>query len=358
MPRSIFTPGMINIVLTDIEKHKGKSGKYVIAKRKACADIAITLRQIYPASKMTGTQIENLLEKIWADNRVPSHHGRSISNLFVYGRTMLGFLCNEELLLRRDQNGEVGLRIGPIADEVRAQRRELLKARRRARESSGEIDHLGQAPQPFETPSSKHSPCSSPRSHRSVACPIGQNDTQGRFNIPMPNTGNGQDLDINSRSPQSQSVKINSEHLYNAIGKYLETNPERFLPCPGDLEKAKNELMERIDTAVCSLVETNQEHLCMIPQIYAALSSVAFEDICKRVYGASSRNEILKKHNGLQLRSAFTLNEFLCAIIAAAIHDWVFEGRHAPLPFAYTGKTEWQSIFEEVVSKGRCFFPQ
>ena len=145
---------------------------------------------------------------------------------------------------------------------------------------------------------------------------------------------------------------------YAAIQEYLVDDPELYVPSSSALDRFKDTAICHIDCAVRSFLEavgpnqgtcsesysaTNYEKT---PNLYGVLSSPSFFDICKRVYGASTVESLYEK----SLQSYVSMKDFLSALLAASITDWVFDGRHDSLPRKLTCKTEISRVYEGQVA--------
>lgn len=53
---------------------------------------------------------------------------------------------------------------------------------------------------------------------------------------------------------------------------------------------------------------------------------------CKRIYGVDCREDLRQDSEDFLLCSPVTIEDFLRAMIAAAVNEWVFDGRHESMP--------------------------
>ena len=140
-----------------------------------------------------------------------------------------------------------------------------------------------------------------------------------------------------------------------AVNAYLLDNPESYRPSQSFLEDLKETIMKEIFMAVRDLLEGTNTICSKTPQLYLASSSLPFLEICKRIYGVGSQEELWRTSGTLLTFSPDVLSDFLRAIIAAAVNDWVLIGRHDFLPNDIHNHTGMLAIFMSEIAKGRLF---
>lgn len=117
-----------------------------------------------------------------------------------------------------------------------------------------------------------------------------------------------------------------------AVNEYLLDNPEIYVPSQSLLEHLRGVTMKEILFAVRDILEATKTEPDKAPQLYASLSSLPFFDICKRIYGVGRKEDLRRNSEGLLSHSPVTMKDFLRTMVAAAVNEWVFDGRHESLP--------------------------
>ena len=136
-----------------------------------------------------------------------------------------------------------------------------------------------------------------------------------------------------------------------AVNNYLLENPEIYSPSPSLLENLKGVAMKEILFAIRDLLEVTKTRNDKAPQLYACLSSSPFFDICKRVYGVGRKEDLRRTSETILLHSPVTMRDFLRAMVAAAVNEWVFDGRHEYLPSDLDKKTGVMATYESELAK-------
>ena len=113
-----------------------------------------------------------------------------------------------------------------------------------------------------------------------------------------------------------------------AVNKYLFGNPETKSPSRSDLVRLQRATMEEIMFAIHHLLDSTATEHEKVPEIYSSVSHLPFLAICKRIYGAGNREDLLRTSAELLVHSQVSVGDFLRATIGAAICEWVFEGCH------------------------------
>ena len=133
---------------------------------------------------------------------------------------------------------------------------------------------------------------------------------------------------------------------------YLLDDPQNYLPSKSHLETLKAEVMKEILFAVRNLLEATKTDYEKAPDLYASLSSIQFFNVCKRVYGIGRKQDLLNTAEDLLLSSPVTLRDFLRAMIAAAVNEWVFDGQYGSLPTGLDDTSCVLTIYQSEILKG------
>ena len=143
------------------------------------------------------------------------------------------------------------------------------------------------------------------------------------------------------------------------IRDYLVDDPDGFVPNKKTLCDIKSMLLQQISGAVQGLLEEDgveqagmasisaSRNYEKVPQLYGLTSETQFFDICKRVYGAGTKDVLYAKAS----MSYVSMKNFLCSLLAAAVTDWVFDGRHESLPTSVDFKTGISRVYESQVAE-------
>jgi len=136
-----------------------------------------------------------------------------------------------------------------------------------------------------------------------------------------------------------------------AVNDYLLENPEIYSPSPSLLEMLKGTVMKEILFAIRDLLKASKTDIGTAPQLYSSLSSTEFFDICKRVYGVGCKEDLRRTSETLLLHSPVNITDFIRAMVAAAVNEWVFDGRHNPLPNDLGNEIGVSAIYESELAK-------
>ena len=148
------------------------------------------------------------------------------------------------------------------------------------------------------------------------------------------------------------------------IRDYLVDDPDGFVPNKKTLCDIKSMLLQQISGAVQGLLEEDgveqagmtsisaSRNYEKVPQLYGLTSETQFFDICKRVYGAGTKDVLYAKAS----MSYVSMKNFLCSLLAAAVTDWVFDGRHESLPTSVDFKTGISRVYESQVAERKSSF--
>jgi len=130
------------------------------------------------------------------------------------------------------------------------------------------------------------------------------------------------------------------------VNNYLLDNPDTYSPSLVLLESLREITMREIRCAIRNLLEATKTDYDKVPQLYSTLSPGPFFDICTRVFNVG-RREDLSRTSWTQLsHSPVIMQDFLRAMVAAAVYEWVFLERHDFLPSDLDKKPDVSKIFE------------
>lgn len=168
------------------------------------------------------------------------------------------------------------------------------------------------------------------------------------------------DEDAGSYTCHRKRSRGEGEMRYHAqIRDYLVDDPDGFVPTKKTLCDIKSMLLQQISGAVQGLLEEDgveqagmtsisaSRNYEKVPQLYGLTSETQFFDICKRVYGAGTKDALYAKAS----TSYVSMKNFLCSLLAAAVTDWVFDGRHESLPNSVDFKTGISRVYESQVAE-------
>lgn len=139
------------------------------------------------------------------------------------------------------------------------------------------------------------------------------------------------------------------------VNDYLLHSPDTYSPNPNLLESLKELTMREIQCAIRDLLETTKTEYNKVPQLYSSLSSFPFFDICKRVFNVGRRDDLSRTSWTQLSHSSVIMQDFLRAMVAAAVHEWVFLERHDFLPGDMDKKTDVPEIFERELASCELF---
>lgn len=95
MVRSLWTPGMTNVLLRHVESLKGEESLYLKDYNLALEEAKARLASSHPQQPVSTTQIRSRLEHLWyRKKKSPS----SYRSFLLKGRSLLGTDCAEEAL--------------------------------------------------------------------------------------------------------------------------------------------------------------------------------------------------------------------------------------------------------------------
>ncbi len=307
MGKPLWTSGMLNVVLEHVEEHKGKEGLYNTDRDAAYKDSRLRVCKGYPRRPVSVEQLKKQLEYVVRLHRRPEYiqdDGNKMELLYREGRKILRPECSQEQLLLRERQGRFGVKSAkkgstapPYAPAYRS-------------------------PQTERDPSSSLSPSSETYEF-----------TNGSYK---------------SMAPYPNSTPMEN---FEATRDFLAVSPEVFLPSRKFLDQLRDHTIEGIRSAAYDFIDSTGVHSEMIPQLYKSLRSPSFADICKRVYDASTNEELLGKFASLQSMSALSLVDFIRALMAAVITDWIFEGSHAPFAMELMQKSQPQVMYENIIAE-------
>lgn len=124
------------------------------------------------------------------------------------------------------------------------------------------------------------------------------------------------------------------------VNNYLLDNPDIFLPSFVLLESLKDITMREIRCAIRNLLEATKTDYDKVPQLYSTSSPDPFFDICTRVFNVARREDLSR------ISWTLIMQDFLRAMVAAAVYEWVFLERHDFLPSDLDEKPDVSEIFE------------
>lgn len=157
-----------------------------------------------------------------------------------------------------------------------------------------------------------------------------------------------------AQKPQQQDQTMKERYFAN-MQRYLSQDPERFMPSSTALQKLKANLTDLIQGAVQNFIEANTTviespagvrglNTCeKKPDIFHALGSPFFFDICKRIYGVGAPKELLLKSE----RCYVSVPHFIQAMLASAIQYWVFEGTEVDVPAMIAARSPISDVIED-----------
>ena len=148
----------------------------------------------------------------------------------------------------------------------------------------------------------------------------------------------------------SQSRFPDSEYR---ISDFMRNDPRRYLPNHNDMRELNSSVGDCIGEAVCKLLDGTGTDLNKSADVIAHKHALPFFQLCKRIYGVNSTDTVCEKVLLVQTHSLLPLGEFLCSVIAAAVHGWVLKGEHVLLP-GLQQKTECTQRLEEYIKDGEC----
>ena len=158
---------------------------------------------------------------------------------------------------------------------------------------------------------------------------------------------------------QSMVLSMKEQERAMSIRKYLINDPELFEPSVEHLRNRMTNLLFNIENAVKGLFEAScrpeddstDTHAALNhekqPKISAALGEQPFFDLCKRLFGALTRASVYDN----AIKTYVLLADFLKAMLAAAISDWVFNGLYPCLSGDILHKTKASLIFEDRIAE-------
>lgn len=163
---------------------------------------------------------------------------------------------------------------------------------------------------------------------------------------------------------------VNSACL-EAIERYMLDDPQSFVPNVKVFEQLSSEMADQITRGVRSILRNPTAYRSIIddtddtdelqqwsandydkpPQLCTSLNSKSFLEICQKIFGGQSIDEVYKK----SARSTMRIEDFLVAFVGATIFDWILQGRHRPLPPGLR-EPNGSSPFETEIREGECFY--
>ena len=164
----------------------------------------------------------------------------------------------------------------------------------------------------------------------------------------------------NPHASQAHGVSSQESDRFMAIRNYLGKDPEQYESSTKSLNKRKLELMNRISSTVfrllgrydeAELMKTEASLMVKLkanPKISSALRGTTFLELCMRLFGAGSREEVQER----AIRTALSLEQFLRAIIAAAISDWVLDEGRVDVCHQLHSKPEVSQHYERCIAEG------
>lgn len=140
------------------------------------------------------------------------------------------------------------------------------------------------------------------------------------------------------------------------ITRFLRNDKNQYLPSQERLDFLKGQTMRWIRDVALWFLETAGIEDGKVMDLYGCQSSRPFFSICKRLYNVNTREELLEKSGLIQLRSPLNKRDFVRALTAAAITDWVFEGKHNPLPGEFSQPSKAAMKYESILAERKCPF--
>lgn len=140
------------------------------------------------------------------------------------------------------------------------------------------------------------------------------------------------------------------------ISDFLLIDPNVFLPSRENLDHRHGETMSCIRDAALQYLETTGVDDRAALEIYPCHSSTSFFDICKRLYNVISKERLLEEYAKLQLESPLSPTDFIRALMAAAITEWIFQGRHDPLPTPLAWTSSPAKMYEDIIAGRECSY--
>lgn len=138
------------------------------------------------------------------------------------------------------------------------------------------------------------------------------------------------------------------------MASYLK-NPTKYLASVSVIEDLGKAIIKDIEDAVRNLLHSAYTPTNKIAQLGTSLSvefSKSLNDLCCVVYGAATKEDLVKCLSGRSCHSQLDLEEFLRAAVAAAVYEWVLQEQHRPLPGDLFEMSGIASIYDEVASSG------
>lgn len=176
-------------------------------------------------------------------------------------------------------------------------------------------------------------------------------DSDTRFLNPvqqMPETPQESSNACHSRLLKGRTV---FDGRYEKIVSFLQKDPNQFLPSQEYLENQKGQTMRWIREAAFCFLETAGINDGKGFELHECHSSPSFFNICKHVYSVDARDELLTKSAWLQIQSPLFMTDFIRALTTAAIIQWVFKGKHNPLPGELSQTSKPAMMYENIVAE-------
>ena len=143
-------------------------------------------------------------------------------------------------------------------------------------------------------------------------------------------------IDEEMSSNRADRMPIASVQELHAIQDLLASNPTKNMPNQTQLKIFRTSINERIDKAVYTLLRESETDSTRYTDVFDFMGDTSepskFLTLCKYMYGQDSRDELLKTMTMGESNSVPPLAISVRAFIAAALSNWVLDGRFSPLP--------------------------
>ncbi len=134
---------------------------------------------------------------------------------------------------------------------------------------------------------------------------------------------------------------------------FMSSDPRQYMPSHNDMRKLSSSVSDCIGEAVCKLLDGTGTDLNKSADVITHKCTLPFLQLCKRIYGVNSTDAVCEKVLLVEIHSLLPLGEFLCSVIAAAVHDSVLKGEHVLRP-GLQEKTDYTRRMEECIKDGEC----
>lgn len=383
MPIPLWTPGRLNALLSHIDSHKGENSVYLNNRREALSIVSRLISEQYPSPPVSSAQVSRKLFKLWEREHEDEYENHR--DLFRLGRTTLNPCCSEADL-KREEEGQSSLRnqeresqTPPKKDpKVEISATSTYKDQEDVsfqRESSGSTSSTN--PDPEVTSGAQETYVQTLRKSLVASKKRGsKTPVVSPFIVQRPSTPESahspQSVDLISDTQASTPIRRETEiqqepdnachkrlrlgrtgfsGRYEKIVSFLQNDPNQFLPSHEHLENRKRETWRSIRDVGLRFLETAGISDGKVLELYGCHSSQPFFDICKRVYNVHTREELLTRSASLQIQSPLTMTDFIRALTAAAITEWVFEGKYNPLPGELSQPSKAATMYENIIAE-------